>query len=218
MRPTCVVFDCDGVLVDAVSSWRTLHDHFGTDNAVNLQRFIRGEIDDVEFMASDIALWKGVQDPIHKDELFRAFAGCTLMKGAREVVDDLRAAGVFVAIVSAGVDLFVGSIAAMLKVDDWIANGFVFDDDGWLTDEGVCRLHASGKGEVIQRLLAMHDLQPEGVVSVGDSEMDLSMHIEGSRFIGFSPTRPSSIEAFAAAEVPVVNGRDLNGLRPFLGL
>jgi len=56
------------------------------------------------------------------------------------------------------------------------------------------------------------------VVSVGDSEMDLSMHIEGSRFIGFSPTRPSSIEAFAAAEVPVVNGRDLNGLRPFLGL
>jgi len=218
MRPTCVVFDCDGVLVDAVSSWRTLHDHFGTDNAVNLQRFIRGEIDDVEFMASDIALWKGVQDPIHKDDLFRAFSGCTLMKGARELVADLRAAGVFVAIVSAGVDLFVGSIAAMLKVDDWIANGFVFDDDGWLTDAGVCRLHASGKGEVIERLLAMHDLEPSGVVSVGDSEMDLSMHVEGSRFIGFSPTRPSSIEAFAAAEVPVVDGRDLNALRPFLGL
>jgi len=218
MRPTCVVFDCDGVLVDAVSSWRTLHDHFGTDNAVNLQRFIRGEIDDVEFMASDIALWKGVQDPIHKDDLFRAFSGCTLMKGARDLVADLRAAGVFVAIVSAGVDLFVGSIAAMLKVDDWIANGFVFDDDGWLTDAGVCRLHASGKGEVIERLLAMHDLEPAGVVSVGDSEMDLSMHVEGSRFIGFSPTRPSSIEAFAAAEVPVVDGRDLNALRPFLGL
>jgi phosphoserine phosphatase len=96
---------------------------------------------------SDIALWKGVQDPIHKDDLFRAFAGCTLMKGARELVEDLRASGVFVAIVSAGVDLFVGSIAAMLKVDDWIANGFVFDDDGWLTDAGVCRLHASGKGD-----------------------------------------------------------------------
>ena len=35
-QPKIVVFDCDGVLVDAVSSWRTLHDSFGTDNAVNL--------------------------------------------------------------------------------------------------------------------------------------------------------------------------------------
>ena len=38
----CVVFDCDGVLVDAISSWRTLHDYFGTDNSDNLRRFIAG--------------------------------------------------------------------------------------------------------------------------------------------------------------------------------
>jgi hypothetical protein len=48
--------------------------------------------------------------------------------------------------------------------------------------------------------------------------MDLSMHIEGSRFIGFSPTRSSSVTAFAQAEVPVVEGRDLALLRPLLGL
>ena len=28
----------------------------------------------------------------------------------------------------------------MVKADDWIANGFVFDDDGWLTDEGIVRV------------------------------------------------------------------------------
>jgi phosphoserine phosphatase len=71
-KTTCVVFDCDGVLVDAVSSWRTLHDHFGTDNGFNLQRFIRGELTDVEFMRSDIRMWKEIQDPITRDELFRA--------------------------------------------------------------------------------------------------------------------------------------------------
>ena len=54
----------------------------------------------------------------------------------------------------------------MLNVDDWIANGFVFDDDGFLTDEGVCRLHASGKGEVINKLLAMNGLDASGCVSV----------------------------------------------------
>ena len=71
----CVVFDCDGVLVDSVSSWKTLHDGFGTDNSKNLSRFIAGELTDVEFMRSDIAMWKAIQDPIHKDELFRMYSG-----------------------------------------------------------------------------------------------------------------------------------------------
>ena len=70
MLPEVVVFDCDGVLVDAVSSWRTLHDAYGTDNGQNLNRFIRGEISDVEFMRSDIQMWKAVVDPIHRDDLF----------------------------------------------------------------------------------------------------------------------------------------------------
>ena len=125
----CVVFDCDGVLVDSVSSWKTLHDGFGTDNSKNLSRFIAGEISDVEFMRSDIAMWKEIRTPIHRDELFRMYSGISLMPGARELVAHLQEHGVYVAIVSAGVDIFVSSIAALLKVDDWIANGFEFDDD-----------------------------------------------------------------------------------------
>ena len=216
-QPKVVVFDCDGVLVDAVSSWRTLHDSFGTDNAVNLTRFIRGEISDVEFMRSDIQMWKAVRNPIHQDELFRAYAGVALMPGARECVKHLQDAGVFVAIVSAGVDLFVSSIASMLKVDDWIAHGFVFDEEGFLTDEGVCRLHASGKGAVIDRLLEMNGFEAKDCVSIGDSEMDLSMMVDGSRFIGFNPTRDSSKEAFEDAGVPVVVVKDLTAILPLMG-
>ena len=162
-------------------------------------------------------MWKAVRTPIHQDELFRAYAGVKLMPGARETVQRLQDEGVFVAIVSAGVDLFVSSIASMLNVDDWIANGFVFDDDGFLTDEGVCRLHASGKGEVINKLLAMNGLDASGCVSVGDSEMDLSMHVEGSRFIGFNPSRQSSTDAFATAGVPVVVEKDLRAILPLMG-
>ena len=204
--------------MDAVSSWRTLHDAFGTDNALNLNRFIRGELSDVEFMRSDIQMWKEVQDPIHRDELFRAYAGVKLMPGAREVVQQLQDEGIFVAIVSAGVDIFVSSIASLLKVDDWIANGFVFDDQGFLTDEGVCRLHATGKSEVIQKILAMNGFTAEQCISVGDSEMDLSMQVEGSRFIGFNPSRESSRDAFEQAGVPVVNAKDLREILPFLGM
>ena len=214
----CVVFDCDGVLVDSVSSWKTLHDGFGTDNSQNLSQFIAGKITDVEFMRSDIAMWKAIREPIHEDELFRMYSGISLMEGARETIKELQDEGVYVAIVSAGVDLFVSSIAAMLKVDDWIANGFEFDENGFLTDDGVCRLHASGKGDVITRLMDIHGFSPEEIVSVGDSEMDLSMMVEGSKFIGFNPSRDSSIKAFTDANVPIVMEKDLSKILDFIKL
>ena len=113
-KPLCVAFDCDGVLADSISSWRTIHDHFGTSSKDLLQRFMAGELTDSEFMAADIALWKQKSPKIHRDDLFRAYSGCKLMKGAKELVADLKAAGVHVAIVSAGVDLYVQSIAAMV--------------------------------------------------------------------------------------------------------
>ena len=214
----CVVFDCDGVLVDSVSSWKTLHDGFGTDNSKNLSRFIAGELSDVEFMRSDIAMWKEIRNPIHKDELFRMYSGVPLMKGARETIQQLQDSGIYVAIVSAGVDLFVSSIAAMLKVDDWIANGFEFDDEGFLTDDGICRLHATGKGDVIQRLMEMHGFTPNEIVSVGDSEMDMSMMIDGSHFIGFNPSRESSFNAFEQANVPIVTDKDLSQILKHINL
>ena len=214
----CVIFDCDGVLVDSVSSWKTLHDYFGTDNSLNLKRFINGELTDVEFMSLDISMWKDKQDPIHRDVLFRAYSGVKLMEGARELVAELKDKGVFVAIVSAGVDIFVSSIASMLKVDDWIANGFKFNDDETLSDEGVCRLHASKKDVVIRKLMTMHNFSPEDCVSIGDSEMDLSMIVDGSRFIGFNPSRESSMNAFESAGVPIVKEKDLMLLKPYLGL
>ena len=144
----CVVFDCDGVLVDSVSSWRTLHSFFGTENHDLLQKFISGEITDQEFMSLDIKMWKDVQPKIHQDDIFRAYSGIKLMPGARETVSELISRGIYVAIVSAGVDIFVSTIASTLKVDDWIANGFYFDDEGYLLDEGIVRVRGEGKDKI----------------------------------------------------------------------
>jgi len=217
-KPLCVAFDCDGVLADSISSWRTIHEHFGTDSKDLLQKFMAGELTDSEFMAADIALWKDVSPKIHRDDIFRAYSGCKLMKGAKEIVADLKAAGIHVAIVSAGVDMYVQSIAAMVKADDWIANGFQFDDDGWLLDEGIVRVPSMQKYTSIEKLLKILDCPPERLISVGDSSMDLSMHVEGSTFIGFNPQREAAIAAFAEADITVINSKDLNDLRPYLGL
>ena len=217
-KPLCVAFDCDGVLADSISSWKTIHDHYGTDSGDLLAKFMAGELTDSEFMAADIALWKAKSPKIHRDEIFRAYSGCKLMEGAKELVADLKSQGVYVAIVSAGVDLYVQSIAAMVKADDWIANGFEFDENGWLLDQGVVRVPSMAKDVSINKLIKMIDCPPERLVCVGDSSMDLSMHIEGSTFIGFNPQRETAKSAFAKANVPVVESKNLDDLRPFLGL
>jgi len=211
-----VAFDCDGVLADAGSSWAVIHSHFGTGDPNLLKAFLNKELTDEEFMREDIRLWKSVQSRIHRDELFRCYSGVRLMDGAREVVSELKERGIHVVIISAGVDLFVATIAGMLKVDDWAANGFEYDGEGYLLDEGICRVSAWDKGEMVSKLNRILGIHPSEIVSVGDNSMDLSMQIEGSRFIGFNPAREEAHSAFADAGVPVVLGNDLRDIWPIL--
>ncbi|MEE3083324.1 MAG: HAD family phosphatase [Candidatus Thermoplasmatota archaeon] len=216
MSIKAVCFDCDGVLIDVVSSWRIIHDHFGTDSGEMLDRFIQGGITDQEFMADDIRKWKSVQSPIHRDELMRCYQGVQLMDGARDLVEALKSRGILVAIVSAGVDLLIGSIAQMLKVDDWISNGFQYDDDGYLSDDGVVRVPAHYKGEMVEKLARINDLDPSEIVSIGDNVTDLSMQIPGSHFIGFNGLKESAIRGFEEAGVPHVREKDCRALWPHI--
>ena len=47
-----VVFDMDGTLLKPRSCWAYIHDYFGTDNSLNLQRFINGELTDESVLMS----------------------------------------------------------------------------------------------------------------------------------------------------------------------
>ena len=211
-----VIFDCDGVLTDNGSSWQNIHDYFGTENLETLERFLNGEISDDEFMADDIRLWTAVQPEIHREDIMRCYSGITLIPGAREMVRALQSRMVFVAIVSAGVDVFVGTIADMLKVDDWAANGFDWDDEGMLRGPAPTQVNSHEKGLMVEKLARIKELEPESIVSVGDSSTDLSMMIPGSGFIGFNPARQRAVDAFEAAGVPVVLEKDLRALWPHI--
>ncbi|DAC44001.1 MAG TPA: HAD-IB family phosphatase [Candidatus Thalassarchaeaceae archaeon] len=216
VQPLAVAFDCDGVLADNGSSWQAIHDAFKTENKQMFAKFIAREIDDDEFMADDVAKWMEARGRIHKDDIARCYGGIRLMPGAREVVGRLQERGVMVAIVSSGVDIFVGMIAAMLKVDDWVANGFDWDEDGWMNGPAPSRVLSFEKGIMVEKLRRINDLSPDQIVSVGDSGSDLSMMIQGSSFIGFNPTGTWSVDAFEEAGVPIVKSRDLRDIWPIL--
>jgi len=211
-----VAFDCDGVLADNQSSWQSIHEHFGTENNETLDLFLDGKISEEEFVEEDIRKWREVQSEIHRDDIMRCFGGLKLMEGAREVVEELQSRGVYIAIISSGVDLCVGAIASMLNVDDWVANGFEWDEDGWLLGGLPTRVLSHEKGLMVEKLVRINGFSPSGLVSVGDSGTDISMMIEGSSFIGFNPIRSKSRRAFEKAGVPIVSGEDLRGIWPLL--
>ena len=210
------VFDCDGVLIDTISSWRIIHEYFGTNSGPMLDQFLKGGISDEDFMADDIQHWKSVKPQIHRDELMRCYQGVKLNPGARELVDALKERGINVSIVSAGVDLLIGSIAKMLNVDDWVSNGFQYDDEGFLKDDGVVRVPAHHKGAMVEKLCRINDFKPGEICSIGDNHTDLSMMIPGSKFIGFNPSKEMAYAGFREAGVPIVEGNDCRDMWPFL--
>ena len=211
-----VVFDCDGVLADNGSSWLAIHDYFGTENRETLELFLDGKVSEEEFVEADIRKWKSVQTEINKDDIIRCYSGIKLIPGAREVVEELKKRGVFVAIVSSGVDIFVGTIANMLKVDDWAANGFEWDEDNNLIGGIPTRVFSHNKGIMVEKLIQIHDFDPKNVFSVGDSSTDLSMKIGNSKFIGFNPIRERAIQEFEKADVPIIYEKDLREIWPII--
>ena len=220
-RIMAVVFDCDGVLADNGSSWKNIHTKFGTDSKdgshkKTLEMFLDGKITEEEFVEHDIRLWKSVKSDIHRDDIMKCYSGVGLMKGARDVVEELQNRGIYVAIVSSGVDLFVGAIANMLKVDDWAANGFEWDEDGFLQRGLPTRVYSHDKGLMVDKLVRINGFDTSGIVSVGDSSTDLSMKIGESSFIGFNPARERALSSFLESGVPVVESKDLRDIWPHI--
>jgi len=211
-----VVFDCDGVLADNGSSWLAIHDYFGTENRETLELFLDGKVSEEEFVEADIRIWREVQEEIKKDDIMRCYSGIKLIQGAREVVEELKNRGVFVAIVSSGVDIFVGTIANMLKVDDWAANGFEWDKDDNLIGGIPTRVYSHRKGLMVEKLIKIHGFDEKKVFSIGDSSTDLSMKIGDSNFIGFNPVRERAIHAFEGSNVPIVFEKDLRKIWPLI--
>ncbi|MAR41718.1 MAG: hypothetical protein CMB58_000020 [Methanobacteriota archaeon] len=221
-RVSAVVFDCDGVLTDNGSSWQNIHRKFGTDTADDgshkktLELFLEGGITEEEFVEHDIRLWKSVKPEIHRDDIMRCYSGIGLMEGARDVVEELHRRGVYVAIVSSGVDLFVGAIANMLKVDDWAANGFEWDERGFLEKGLPTRVYSHDKGLMVEKLARINEFDTREIVSIGDSSTDLSMMIGDSSFIGFNPARERALNAFQKGGVPIVESKDLRDVWPHI--
>ncbi len=180
-------FDMDGVLVDIVSSWVHVHRGFGVNNDHSLRAYLRGEIDDQEFIRRDIALWMAADPGVTSDKIRRMLADAPIMNGARETVSELRRRGFRTVIVSAGIDLLAERVASELGMDMQFANGMLTDGSGRLSGEGVFRVRLMDKGRSVAEAAAVLGVSKEDVVSVGNSRYDVSMFEHSALGIAFCP-------------------------------
>ena len=170
-----VAFDMDGTLVDVSSSWAFVHEHLGLSNADGLRRFMEGSIDDLEFIRSDVHLWKTVRPGISVEDLEEILAQVPLMPGAHDLMRGLRERGILTAIVSGGIDLLARRIGKELRMDYVLANGIRTDAAGRLIEEGILRVPIKKKDEVLARIQEQLGIRPEETASVGNSEIDVAL-------------------------------------------
>lgn len=194
-------FDMDGTLVDALSSWAHVHDHFGESNAEALRLFLANEIDDAEFIRRDIRLWWKHDPEITVQKVAAILDGVPLMPGAVELFRGLKQRRIVTAIVSGGIDLLARRIGRELGVDYVLANGFRVDARGRLTGEGLIRVPINRKEEVLAQVQAQLGVPPEATASVGNSEIDVGLFRRSRIGIAFAP-EDDAVRRHASAVIP----------------
>jgi len=186
-NPELIAFDLDGTLIDIYSSWCWIHDFFGVSNKHNLQTYLRKEIDDIEFMRRDIALWLNIKKNLTIYEIEKIFEPVTLMPGAEECIYRLKLKGYKTAIVSGGIDILANRVAKQLNIDYVLANGLAYNGSGELTGEGILNVELLDKGKSLKNLQNRLGIKPEDTISVGNSFIDVSMFNVSSYGIAFYP-------------------------------
>lgn len=183
-----VLFDMDGTLVEG-SSWEMLHEAHGVTNESNWLRYQRGELDDVEFMRSDIAMWHVGGREVHVDDLDRILAGgARTFRGAAEVVAGLKARGIATCILSGGVDLLALRVARELGIDMYVANGLRLKESGHLQGDGLVFVEVRDKGRVAREILKKLGVPSERAAAVGNSAYDVPMFRACSFGVAFNPS------------------------------
>lgn len=198
-----VVFDMDGVLVKPRSSWRVIHDHFGVDNEESYDLYMKGGIDDVEFMRRDISIWKGIDPDLSRPDITAILSETPRIEGLERSVRILREIGASIAIVSGGIDILADILNDGNMFDHIVANGLAFDERSILSGEGILRVPLRDKGAGLKSILNGGEYGP--IVSIGDSHVDVSMFRLSDLSIAF---RPMDDTASSGADV-VIRGNDL---------
>ncbi len=166
-----VVFDLDGTLIKENSAWEILHRHFRVDKSLverNKTLYDKGKIDLDKWIAMDVELW---ENP-HKTTIEEVLRDYTLIDGIKEFIAYLRKRGVYIGIVSSGIDILAECVANELGISECHSNTLSFDEKGLLVGgKGHVDLHR--KKDTVQQLATKYKIPLKNFIVVGDTSYDM---------------------------------------------
>ena len=209
MHLRLAIFDLDGTLKQARDPYVYLHLRLGTWEASQtfFSKGLAGELDYEEWLRLDAALWQGTS----RDRMETLFRQNPYLPGARETVRSLKRAGVWVAVVSTGLNVQAEQVQADLGLDRIVANE-IFFEHGRATGQARCHVQEGGKEQIVTQLQAEFGVEPGECLAVGDGQSDVDMFARVH--VGVA-VNPSSEEVRAAAHL-VLPEPDLGSLLPRL--
>lgn len=207
-------FDLDGVLLDCPSSWEWVHRYYGVSNEDNHTLFKQGLIDDLEFIRRDVAKWKEALGrwPTAQ-EIIDIVYTAPVMKGAVSTLRTLKDHGIYVGIISGGLEPAAKMVAKMVGDLDFVySNWLKTNAQGQITGEGIVRVELMKKRSILAGAQKKFGISPERTASVGDSYVDVGMFDLSGVSIAFNPLS----DDVASKATYVVRGKDLRAILPFI--
>jgi len=205
-----VFFDMDGVLADTISSWKKIHDYFGTSNDKSIDDYLKGKINDLEFIERDVSLWKKTGNVTTKYTIEDILFDTPVMNGAKEFINYLKKNDIKTAIISAGLDILANKLAEELGIDYVYANGVKEDAEGILTGEGILKVELTGKDKNVKKLAKKLNIEPKDCAAIGNSCFDIPMFNNSGLAIAFNPEDQCVRKS---ADI-IVEGKNLKNIIP----
>jgi phosphoserine phosphatase len=206
-----VVFDLDGTLLREANSWAAMQRKLGPElDALardRWRRFYRGGMSRRDFLAEQVADLRG-QDAVILDEIV---AEIEYHEGVAATCSELRAAGLRLAIVSAGLSALAQRVADDLGMHVHRAN-VLHVAEGVFTGDADLGVPPGDKAPAFLDAVAELGVEPEDVVAVGDSGGDIDMFRLAGLGVAFCPVSPQT----AAAADYVITEPDMRRLLPLV--
>jgi phosphoserine phosphatase len=160
------------------------------------ERAMRGEIAFEPALRERVALLAGLPEAVIAEVLESRIS---LTPGARTLVQTMRAAGAYAAIVSGGFTQFTGAIAARLGFHEHRANQLLIEDGSLTGKVAEPILGRGAKLATLHELTARLGLRPHQTLAVGDGANDLAML--GEAGLGVAYRAKPAVAAAAHARI-----------------
>jgi len=191
-----LLFDLDGTLTPVRSVWQHLHERLGLWDrhaARHQEAFLAGDLTYEEFCRRDAAHWKGM--PVGR---LRALADrIPYRRGTRRAIAAARSRGAVVGVISTGLTLLADRAHRELGLD-WSVANHLRVRAGRFSGAVAIRVRHGRKDAAVDLFCGRFGLDPAEVISIGDSDGDISMFARTGLSVAFHPAtrRTASAASF----------------------